>query len=125
MSESCMNCIYKEEYLHVEKNDEGDEYELSMICCSNSDSDSHGMPIDSDRMCAEHETDIFCQDEDVDLEEIKKELVENWNEDEEELEECTEEEIMDKYKDMKEEFNDDSVLFPNGRDHDAEDEDGI
>lgn len=35
------------------------------------------------------------------------------------------EEVKEEYDEMVDEFSDDSVMFPNGRDYDAEDEDGI
>ena len=35
------------------------------------------------------------------------------------------EEIKEEYDEMVDEFSDDSVMFPNGRDYDSEDEDGI
>lgn len=35
------------------------------------------------------------------------------------------EEVKEEYDEMVDEFSDDSVMFPNGRDCDAEDEDGI
>lgn len=34
------------------------------------------------------------------------------------------EDVKSEYEIFKEEYNDDSILFPNGRDFDAEDEDG-
>ena len=33
--------------------------------------------------------------------------------------------VKEDYDEMKKELSDDSLLFPNGRDYDAEDEDGI
>ena len=35
------------------------------------------------------------------------------------------EEVKEEYDEMVDEFSDDSVMFPNRRDYDAEDEDGI
>ena len=35
------------------------------------------------------------------------------------------EEVKEEYNEMIEEFSDDSDMFPNGRDYDVEDEDGI
>ena len=35
------------------------------------------------------------------------------------------EEVKEEYDEMVDEFSDDSVMFPNGRDYDAEDEEGI
>lgn len=34
-------------------------------------------------------------------------------------------EVKEEYKEMRSELDDDSNMFPNGRDYDAEDEDGI
>lgn len=35
------------------------------------------------------------------------------------------EEVKEEYDEMREEFSDDSDMYPNGRDYDAEDEDGF
>lgn len=40
-------------------------------------------------------------------------------------ENSTYDEVKEEYDEMMEEFSDDSDMFPNGRDYDAEDEDGI
>ncbi|MCT4593197.1 MAG: hypothetical protein N4A57_02835 [Anaeromicrobium sp.] len=58
----------------------------------------------------------------------KQEMIDQlieWNQDPDELKEMTYKELKSFYKEMKEEFSDDYLLFPNGRDRDAEDEDGI
>lgn len=40
-------------------------------------------------------------------------------------EDSTDKEVEAEYEAMLDEYSDDSDMFPNGRDHDAEDEDGI
>lgn len=58
----------------------------------------------------------------------KKEMLEEMDEscwEHETDENSSYEEVKEEYDEMIEEFSDDSYMFPNGRDYDAEDEDGI
>lgn len=52
-------------------------------------------------------------------------LVEHNGEDEAKLKEQSYEEVKNLYTEIKAELGDDSTMFPNGRDTDAEDEDGV
>lgn len=57
----------------------------------------------------------------------KKEMIEKMNQrgwTHELTEENSREEIDNEYEEMMDEISDDSSMFPNGRDFDAEDEDG-
>lgn len=60
----------------------------------------------------------FDSEDEMSREDMIIQLVE-WNEDKEELEEMDEQEIEDLYKEKYEAINDESVMFPNGRDYDA------
>lgn len=56
--------------------------------------------------------------------EMLKELEKNmWSD--ELKEDSSYEEVKEAYEGMRSELDDDSDMFPNGRDHDAEDEDGV
>lgn len=57
-------------------------------------------------------------------EKMIEQLIE-WHQDEDELKKMSYADLKDLYKEMQEEFSNNSVMFPNGRDFDAEDEDGI
>lgn len=54
------------------------------------------------------------------IEEMEKNMWEN-----DLTENSSYDEVKEEYKEMRSELDDDSNMFPNGRDYDAEDEDGI
>ena len=78
--------------------------------------------------CCELEDDGFDSDElDVDGQMSKEEMLDEMKERDWEhdlTEESSWEEIKEQYDNMVDEYDNDSDLFPNGRDFDAEDEDG-
>lgn len=57
MQLNCTNCNHQREYKRIEKNEYGDEYEITMMVCGNIDSYDNGLEISSDKLCPEHELD--------------------------------------------------------------------
>lgn len=63
MDLNCSNCNHQNIYELIEKSDYGDEYVIPIKVCSNQDSYDHGLEINSDKVCPEHELDLCCVNE--------------------------------------------------------------